>query len=144
MSAARVRPPDASGRRTEVTVAMNVLLWLLQIALAVVFAMAGLTKLTQPRERLASTMGWVQDFSDNTVKTIGTLELLAAVGLILPAWTGIAPVLTPLAATGLVLLMIGAVVTHSRRHERQMMTLNLVLFVLALIVAWGRFGPYAY
>jgi hypothetical protein len=54
------------------------------------------------------------------------------------------PVLVPLAATGLVLLMIGAAITHARRKEPQMIIGNAVLLILAAIVAWGRFGPYAF
>jgi DoxX-like family len=64
-------------------------------------------------------MGWVEDFSPGAVKSIGTLEVLAAVGLILPAALGIAPVLVPLAAVGLAVLMAGAIITHLRRHEAQ-------------------------
>ncbi|MEV0590416.1 DoxX family protein [Nonomuraea cavernae] len=67
--------------------------------------------------------------------------LLAALGLVLPAALGIVPILTPLTATGLVLLMIGAAVTHARRKETPAIAVNVVLLVLAAIVAWGRFGP---
>jgi uncharacterized membrane protein YphA (DoxX/SURF4 family) len=124
---------------------MNVVLWVLQIVLALAFAAAGTFKLTKSRAALAEQqMGWVEDFSDSAVKGIGAAELLGAVGLILPAWTGIAPVLTPLAATGLAITMIGALIVHARRHETKAFPPPLVLGVLALIVAWGRFGPYSY
>lgn len=76
------------------------------------------------------------------MKLIGGLEFLAALGLILPAVTGIATVLTPLAATGLALIMIGAIVVHLRRNEVQGAVLNVVLLILSALVAWGRFGPY--
>lgn len=121
---------------------MNVVLWILQILLALAFAASGALKLTRPREQLAERMGWVDDFSAGTVRLIGALEVLAALGLILPRATGIAPVLTPLAALGLVALMIGAAVVHARRREYPMIAINVVLLVLAAIVAWGRFGPY--
>lgn len=121
---------------------MNVVLWILQILLALAFAASGALKLTRPREQLAERMGWVDDFSAGTVRLIGALEVLAALGLILPRATGIAPVLTPLAALGLVALMIGAAVVHARRREYPMIAANAVLLVLAVIVAWGRFGPY--
>ena len=78
-------------------------------------------------------------FPQNIVKTIGSLELLAAIGLILPALTKILPILTPLAATGLVLTMIGASLTHFRRKEYPMIGVNLVLLALAAFVAYGRF-----
>lgn len=123
---------------------MNVVLWIIAALLAVAFLAAGATKLTQPKDKLAQNMGWVEDFSPNAVKAIGALEVLAAVGLVLPAALDIVPVLTPLAALGLVLVMIGAAVTHARRQETQMILVNVVLGVLAAIVAWGRFGPYSF
>jgi uncharacterized membrane protein YphA (DoxX/SURF4 family) len=123
---------------------VNVVLWIIAAVLAVAFGAAGLMKLTQPKEKLAANMAYVEDFSAGTVKAIGALEVLAAVGLILPGALGIAPVLVPLAATGLVLVMIGAAVVHARRGEAQMIPVNLVLLVLAAVVAWGRFGPYSF
>ena len=86
-------------------------------------------------------MGFAEDFSVGAVKAIGALEVLAAVGLILTAALDIAPVLVPLAAVGLVLLMIGAMITHLRRHEAQAIVVNLAVLALAVLVAWGRFGP---
>lgn len=121
---------------------MNVALWIIASVLAAAFLAAGLMKLTQSKDKLAASgMGWTEDFSAGTVKTIGLLEVLAAVGLILPAALDIVPVLVPLAALGLVLIMIGAVITHARRHELPAIAANLVLLVLAVVVAWGRFGP---
>ena len=124
---------------------MNVVLWIIAGLLAVAFAGAGLMKLTQPKEKLASSgMAWTEGFSAGTVKLIGALEVAAAIGLILPAVLGIAPVLVPLAALGLVLLMIGAAITHARRRETSNIAVNVVLLLLAAVVAWGRFGPYAF
>ncbi|MFI6458034.1 DoxX family protein [Streptosporangium amethystogenes] len=124
---------------------MNTVLWIVQGLLAAMFLFAGLTKATQPRENLIAQLGgWVEDFSAGQVKTIGILEVLAGIGLILPALTGILPVLTPIAAAGLVITMIGAIVVHVRRKEYSALGMNLVLLVLAAFVAWGRFGPYAF
>jgi uncharacterized membrane protein YphA (DoxX/SURF4 family) len=123
---------------------MNVVLWILAALLAVAFLLSGITKLTQPREKLAAQMGWVEDFSPRTVKVIGVLEVLAAIGLILPAALDIIPILVPLAATGLVALMIGAALTHTRRREYQIIAINLALLIIAAVVAWGRFGPYSF
>ena len=123
---------------------MQVFLWIVAGLLALAFLAAGAMKLTQPRDKLAASMGWVEDFNAPTVKLIGGLEVLAAIGLILPALTGIAPILTPLAATGLVLVMIGAIITYLRRGEPQVIVANVVLLLLAAVVAWGRFGPYAF
>ena len=124
---------------------MNVVLWIIAALLALAFLAAGAMKLAQPKEKLAAAgMAWTDDFSAGAVKGIGALEALAALGLILPAVTGIAPVLTPLAATGLVLVMVGAAVVHARRKEFPMIAANVVLLILAAVVAWGRFGPYAF
>lgn len=123
---------------------MNIFLWILQIVLAGMFGFAGLMKATQPREKLLANMPWVDDFSDNTVKFIGVMELLAAIGLILPAATGIAPVLTPLAASGLAVIMVLAAITHLRRNEPRNAAMNAVLLVVAVMIAWGRFGPYSF
>ncbi|MEV4581416.1 DoxX family protein [Nonomuraea jabiensis] len=124
---------------------MNVALWIIAGLLALAFLGAGLMKLSQPKEKLAASgMAWTEDFSAGAVKGIGALELLAAIGLVLPAALGIVPVLTPLAAAGLVIVMIGAAVTHARRKEYQGIVINAVLLVLAAVVAWGRFGPYSF
>ena len=120
---------------------MDTALWIIQIFLALSFATTGLLKLTQPRERLAPKLAWVEDFSDAQVKAIGGLELAGAIGLVLPPALDVAPVLVPLAAAGLVLTMIGAAATHLRRGEPSFLPLNLILGALALFVAIMRFGP---
>jgi uncharacterized membrane protein len=123
---------------------MNRALWIVAGLLAIAYLVAGAGKLILPKEKIAAfpTGGWVDDFSAGAVKAIGALEVLAAVGLVLPAVLGIAPVLVPLAAAGLVLLMAGAVITRLRRHEPKAMVADLVYLVLAAFVAWGRsFGP---
>jgi uncharacterized membrane protein YphA (DoxX/SURF4 family) len=125
---------------------MNIVLWILAALLAAVFLAAGGMKLAQPKQKLAAApnMAWAKDFSPLTLKTIGALEVLAAIGLILPAALGIVPVLVPLAAVGLVLLMLGAAITHARRAESRAIATNIVLLLLAVVVAWGRFGPYPF
>jgi DoxX-like family len=123
---------------------MNIALWIIAGFLAAAFGGAGFVKLTQPKEKLATAMPWTTVFSAGMVKTIGALELLAAIGLILPGALRIAPILVPLAALGLVLLMVSAIVFHVRRKEIQMIGGNIVLLILAAVVAWGRFGPYAF
>jgi uncharacterized membrane protein YphA (DoxX/SURF4 family) len=101
-------------------------------------------KLIRPREELVRTMGaWVEDFSDNQVKGIGLLEIAAAVGLIVPAALDILPILTPLAAAGIVLLMIGAARVHIRRRDYGELRPNIIIGLLALAVAVLRFGPYS-
>jgi uncharacterized membrane protein YphA (DoxX/SURF4 family) len=123
---------------------MNIALWTIQLLLALTLLAAGGMKLARPRLALAGQMGWVVDFSDAQVKGIGTLEVLAAIGLVVPPLLHIATFLTPLAAVGAVLLMGGAAATHLRRHETQAVAVPAVLLILAAVVAIGRFGPYPF
>ena len=123
---------------------MNVVLWIIASLLAAAFLLAGATKLTQPKEKLAERMAWTRNASPAAVKALGALEVLAAIGLILPAALDVVPVLVPLAALGLVVVMVGAAVTHARRKEYQMIVTNVIILALAAIVVWGRFGPYAF
>jgi uncharacterized membrane protein YphA (DoxX/SURF4 family) len=118
---------------------MGIALWVIQVLLAVAFLGAGAMKLSQPKEKLVKNMAWVEDFSQGTVRLIGTLEILGAIGVVFPALTGILPWLTPLAALGLVLLMIGAAFTHLRRTEYGNIAMNAVLLILAAFVVYGRF-----
>ena len=121
---------------------MNIALWTVACLLAVAFLASGIMKLVQPRDKLAASgMGWAEDFSPAAVKTIGALEILAAVGLVVPALLDVVPVLVPLASTGLALLMVGALIVHLRRRESPALVVNLALIALAGFVAWGRFGP---
>ena len=122
---------------------METVIWIAQGVLAAVFAMASVMKLAQSKAALlaSDSMAWIEDFAERQIKGIGALELLAAVGLIVPAAFDIAPVLTALAASGVVMLMLGAGATHLRRGELQMLPVNLVLAGLALFVAIERFGP---
>jgi uncharacterized membrane protein YphA (DoxX/SURF4 family) len=118
---------------------MSIALWVIQVLVVVAFLVSGATKLSQPKEKLVKNMAWVEDFSQPTVRIIGALEVLGAIGIVLPALTGILPWLTPLAALGLVLTMIGAALTHLRRAEYGNIAMNAVLLVLAAFVVYGRF-----
>jgi uncharacterized membrane protein YphA (DoxX/SURF4 family) len=122
---------------------MNVAIWVAQALLALTFLVAGGMKLVRPRLQLQAQMPFVEDVTDGQVKSIGSLEVLAAIGLILPSVLRVAPLLSAAAAVGLVLLMIGAIATHLRRGEViPQLSINVVLLALALFVAWARFGPY--
>jgi len=122
---------------------MNLLLWILQATLAALFGAAGVMTSAQPKAKLEPKLPWTADFSTHTVRFIGLAELAGALGLILPASTGLVPLLTPLAATCLVLLMALAALTHLRRKEPTAIALNAVLLIAAAVIAWGRFGPHA-
>lgn len=124
---------------------MNTTLWIIAGVLALAFLAAGLMKLTQSRSTLVdSGQGWAADVGDGAVKAIGAVEVLGALGLVLPALVDVAPVLVPLAATGLAVLMVGAVVVHARRREVPNVVVNVVLLALAAFLAVQRFGPHAF
>jgi uncharacterized membrane protein YphA (DoxX/SURF4 family) len=123
---------------------MNVVVWVFQVMLGFAFLFSGLGKLLRRREDLRKQMAYVEAFTDGQVKAIGAVEVLGALGVVLPAWTGIAPILTPIAATGLALAMVLAATVHYRRKEYQNIGVNAVLFAFAAFVAVMRFGPYAY
>jgi hypothetical protein len=122
---------------------MNLALWIAAALLAVVALASGVSKAFVPKDKLAKAPGgeWTEDASVGFVKTLGVLELLAAVGLILPAVTNIAPVLVPVTAVCWVLLMVGAMITHGRLGQFKFVMLNSVYLALAAFIAWGRFGP---
>lgn len=97
---------------------MIIALWILNVLLALVFLAAGGMKVVRPKQALTDGgMTWTADASAGTVKLVGALEVLGALGLILPLATGIAPVFTPLAAVGLALAMVGAIIVHIRHKE---------------------------
>jgi hypothetical protein len=122
---------------------LNLWLWIVAGLLAVVL-LVSTSKMFVPREKLASVGAaarWVEDFSPGALRAIGTLELLAAAGLILPAVLDIAPVLVPVTATCVALLFTGAVIMRLRRGEKATIVPDLVYLAMAVFVAWGRFGP---
>jgi uncharacterized membrane protein YphA (DoxX/SURF4 family) len=118
---------------------MDTLLWAAQLTLAAVFAVSGTAKLTMARDRLLATgQTGIAMFPMPVVRFTAAAEVLAAVGLVAPWWSGTAKVLTPLAAAGLCVVMIGAAWAHSRLHEPKAVAANTVLFTLAAFVTLGR------
>jgi uncharacterized membrane protein YphA (DoxX/SURF4 family) len=120
---------------------MNVALWCAQVVLAVVFAASGAAKSTMSRLRLAETgQTGAASAPMPLVRFTATMELAAAVGLIVPGALDIASFLAPLAAIGLAIVMVGAAVVHVRLGERRNVAVNALLCGLCLFVAVGRFG----
>ncbi|SPM37222.1 hypothetical protein MRAB57_5065 [Mycobacterium rhizamassiliense] len=119
---------------------MNIALWTAQGLLAFVYLIAGGLKVIRPREQLVATgrLDWMKDRSDAAVKAVGAVEILGALGVILPEATGIARILIPIAAVGLVIVQIGALRVHLSRNERQPLPVNVILLLLAAFVAIGR------
>jgi uncharacterized membrane protein YphA (DoxX/SURF4 family) len=118
---------------------MNTALWIVQGLLAAMFLMAGLMKLANSKEELKPKMGdWVDAVSTPGFKLIGLLEFLGAVGIVLPMAIDVLPILTPVAAIGLVMTMLGAMGLHIQRKEYDAIKKNIPLLLLALFVAIGR------
>jgi uncharacterized membrane protein len=118
---------------------MNTAVWIIQGVLALMFLMAGLIKSTQPKEKLVKSLPWVNDFSLQTVRFIGISELLGAIGIFVPQITGIYPVLSPIAAMGIALIMVLAASHHIRKGEYKELAFNTTLLILAITVAIYRF-----
>jgi len=125
---------------------MNRALWIAAALLALVDLVSGISKAFVPKEKLAEHRGgeWTRDFNGGFVKTLGVLELGAAVGLILPAVLDIAPIVVPVTAVCWVLLMLGAMITHARLGQFKFVMLNSVYLTLAAFIAWGRFGRWRF
>lgn len=115
---------------------MTTLLWIAQSILAIAFLMAGMMKLLQPKEQLIENMEVLSTFSPSAINTIGLVEVLGAIGVLLPVILDVLPSIVPWAAAGLVLDMIAAAATHVRRSEWGMVGVNAVLFTLAAFVAY--------
>ena len=133
--------PQAHSLPTQTATAPRTLhlgVWVVQVLLAAVFLMAGGTKLTAPIDTLQTQMAWVAGGLGGAVRYIGFVEVLGAIGLLAPAALRIQPGLTPLAAAGLAVIMLGATGTHLVRGEFGMVPVTLVLGGLAAFVAWGR------
>lgn len=121
---------------------MNVVLWILQVLLAFVFVFHSYLMLRPSPERLQAGMKYILEMPAGLRLFAGVADGLAGLALILPALLRILVWLTPLAAAGLVLLMLGGIVFHLKRREYPNTAFNAILGLLAAIVAWGRFGPY--
>lgn len=122
---------------------MDTLLWILAVVLAVAFVASGTLKLAVQREDLIDRTPYVEDFPHWMIQGIGVLEILGAIGLLLPGILGIATILVPLAAAGLAITMVFAALVHVRRGDGTATALpSMVLAVLSVVVAWLRFGPY--
>jgi len=117
---------------------MNIALWAIQGILALMFIAAGSMKAFQ-YEKAKTSLPWVKEYSRGYVAFIGISEVLGGIGLIVPFATGIAPVLTSIAAIALAFIMILAAVFHTKRKEYQGLVMNIILLALAVFIAIGRF-----
>ena len=120
---------------------MNIAVWIVSGILAVVYLGAGAFKLVVPKKKLLENpnMAFVEGVPQNLIWFIGVCEVAGGLGLILPRLTGIAPILTPLAAAGLALLQVGALIFHGRRREFSHWPANIVLLAVAVFLAFENF-----
>lgn len=126
---------------------MNIALWIVAGLLSVAYVGSGGLKVILSKEKIAATgpaAAWVEDFRPGTVKTIGVLELVGGLGLVLPPLFGVATDLVPLAALGLAMIMVGAAATRITRREYRLLVADLTYLALISFVVWGRFGPEAF
>jgi urea transporter len=117
---------------------MDTAVWVMQWLVAGVMVLTGALKLLRPREKLAQRFKWAATWTDANVKLLGLAEVLGGVGLVVPWRTGIAPILTPVAASALAVLMAGAVKTHLDLKEPFLPP--AVLGLLCVVIALARFG----
>lgn len=128
-------PTPPAARRN---LGLHIGLWVAQILLALAFGMAGTIKSTMPMPELGDKIFWAKDVPLWLTRFIGTSELAAAIGMILPAATRIKPMLTGWAGAALVVVMVLAIGFHLVRGEATFITGPVVLGSLAAFVAWGR------
>lgn len=115
---------------------MNTALWVMQGFLALIFLSTGLIKLTRPAEQVRKLIPPV--FPMGFVRWLGGLEVLGAAGITLPWLTGILPVLTPISAIGMSIVMVGAIILHVREHEMAKLPFVSTVLLLALFVTYAR------
>ena len=114
-------------------------LWIAQIVAAALFGLAGAMKTTLSPENLVSKgMSWAGRYPAGSVKIVGWVEILGAMGLILPQLWNIAPILTPLSALGCAIIMLLAAIDHLKNGENKNIFMNIVLLALCIYIAWGR------
>jgi uncharacterized membrane protein YphA (DoxX/SURF4 family) len=114
---------------------VTVAYWIAAALLALFYLYAGGLKISHSREQLQPMMSWVDSTPMPAVRAIGVIEVLGAIGLILPPLTNIAAWLAPAAAIGFVVLQIGATTVHLKRGDRQI-SLNLTLILAAVATTW--------
>jgi len=116
---------------------MHSYITILQGILAVIFLTSGFSKGLIPKAKLELKMPWAQDFSQSAIYLAAISEILGAIGLILPEGLNILPILTPIAAIGLIMIMVLAAMTHYKRKEKREIGVNVGLsFFLLIIVVY--------
>ena len=115
---------------------LNIGLWVVQVLLAILFLMAGITKLTSPVENLPYP--WMKEVPELMVRLLGIVEILGGIGIFLPSMLRIKPQLAIFATLGMIFLMISAIIFHVMRGESAVIGFNFIVIALAGFVYWGR------
>ena len=111
-------------------------LWIIRGILVFIFLLSGASKLFQPKEKVIATAGkWAEDYTQEQIKALGLGEIVLALLLIIPKLFGHGYYLSPLAALGIAIVMIGAAYTHYKRKEYPLLIVNIMLMLLALFIA---------
>jgi putative oxidoreductase len=118
---------------------LNITLWIVQGLTAALMLMSAFMKIATPIPELSAKWKWTGELPQQVVRMLGIVDLLGGIGIILPAILKIKPGLTPLAAVGVVLLMISATVFHISRGESSVIAFNIILMLFASFIAWGRY-----
>jgi hypothetical protein len=117
---------------------MNTKVWIIQGILATVFTLSGLIIMLLPKDKLAARLSWINEYSDSMRHFICLAKIFGAMGLILPMYLNILPILTPIAALGIATIMSLAMAYHFRKNEYKDVPATIIFGVLALIVAYYR------
>jgi len=119
---------------------MNTAIWICQFFLAIIFLYSGAMKSTQSEHWLvAHKQTGVEGLPVPFIRFIGISEILGVIGILIPSFTGILPVLTPVAAVCFAVIMVFAARIHYRRNEMQSVALNVIILCVSLFVAFERF-----
>ncbi|RAJ74958.1 DoxX-like protein [Chitinophaga dinghuensis] len=119
---------------------MNTILWIIQGLLSAFFILPGYGKITGSKEKHVNDGHLKPNDSIVPIRILGMLELLGCVGIIIPWLLGIAPILTPITATGFCLIMLAGIVVHTRKKEYKMFPMLMIVFILSAVVAYFRFA----
>ena len=117
--------------------ALHISLWVAQILLAIFLVMGTIMKF-MPIEKISVMMPWTGQLPAVEVRLLGVIDLLGALGLILPSLFRIQPKLTPWSAIAIIILMICAIVFHVLRGEASVIGMNIFCLILAIFITWGR------
>jgi uncharacterized membrane protein len=117
--------------------AMHIILWIAQLILAA-FLLIGAVMKFMPIEKIAPLIPWTGELQPVIVRLLGCIDLLGAIGLIIPALLRIKPQLTKWSAIGIIALMVSAITFHILRGEASVIGFNILIVVIAIFIAWGR------